>query len=430
MTPRAAALRRRCAARAGAAALCLLAAAGSVLPGAAAAHADSVRAAQWHLKTLRIAEAHRISQGEGVTVAVIDTGVDANHPDLRGNVLPGVDSWTGKGNGWQDYKRHGTGTASLIAGHGHGPGSANGVLGIAPRAKILPINVYSPNATRPADTAVASAIKWAVLKGAKVICIALGGGPEPKEEQAVKFARDRGVSIVASAGNRPSDAFVAYPAAYEDVLAVSAVDRNSAFSPISVSGDKIGVAAPGADVTYATPNGAYERGTGTSLAVAIVAGALALLHAKYPNESRLEIGGRLASAADDKGKPGRDDQYGFGVVDVLGALNGEKRATPEASQSTPAAAPSSEPAIASEEAGTPRVGWDVILVLAVLAGLVALGVAGTVFLVLSRKRRATSAAPPPGPPPVGVGADSSTQAQPDAPPPDSDWRRPGGAGSP
>src|SRR5262249_48452583 len=102
--------------------------------------ADGIRDQQWHLGFLRVAEAHRYSQGAGVVVAVVDTGVDATHPDLTGSILPGADVRPGaSGNGQTDTDGHGTAMAGLIVAHGHGPGNSAGVLGLAPQAKVLPV---------------------------------------------------------------------------------------------------------------------------------------------------------------------------------------------------------------------------------------------------------------------------------------------------
>ena len=112
----------------------------TVLLAAPPAAADSIRDREWHLNYLNVTAAQVQSQGDGVVVAVVDTGVNGNHPDLAGNVLPGVDvSGAGAPNGQQDTDGHGTAMASLIAGHGHGTGNGDGVLGIAPQAKIFPV---------------------------------------------------------------------------------------------------------------------------------------------------------------------------------------------------------------------------------------------------------------------------------------------------
>ncbi|MGW9367923.1 S8 family serine peptidase, partial [Streptomyces albidoflavus] len=106
------------------------------------AHADGIRAQQWGLEALHAEDAWRTTQGEGVTVAVLDTGVDADHPDLERNVLDGKDLvGFGAGPGDRPWARHGTAMASVIAGHGHGPDDGDGVMGVAPEAKILPVRV-------------------------------------------------------------------------------------------------------------------------------------------------------------------------------------------------------------------------------------------------------------------------------------------------
>jgi len=186
------------------AAALLCAAAVAIIP-APPAHANNIRSDQWHLDFLRISEVHRITRGEGVTVAVIDSGVEP-HPDLRDNLLPGIDvADGGSGDGREDHDGHGTAMAGLIAAHGRGGNS--GVLGIAPAAKILPIRYETP--TMPggeigAGRRVAKGIDWAVAQGAKVINLSIGGGPAAELREAVERAIAADVVVVAAAGNRRS----------------------------------------------------------------------------------------------------------------------------------------------------------------------------------------------------------------------------------
>ncbi|MFJ5031841.1 S8 family serine peptidase, partial [Streptomyces sp. NPDC088560] len=221
---------RRAAPPAAAAVSLLLAGALAVLP-AGAAHADGIRAQQWGLDALHLDEAWQTTRGKGVTVAVLDTGVEADHPDLVGNVLPGQDMiGFGARQGDRTWARHGTAMAGIIAGHGHGPGDSAGVMGVAPEAKILPVRVIledgDPARTKARTTrgnALADGIRWAADHGADVINLSLGDDsnsahPEPSEDEAVQYALKKGVVVVASAGNGGEKGdHISYPAAYPGV---------------------------------------------------------------------------------------------------------------------------------------------------------------------------------------------------------------------
>lgn len=277
--------------------------------------ADEIADGQWFHTFLRTAEAQDLSTGSGITVAVIDSGVDATHPDLAGSVLPGTDfTERGSGDGHTDVSGHGTGMAGIIAGHGR-------VRGIAPGAKILPIRVFTTPGTGRVS---AESVRWAVDHGADVISISMGGDSEDLAVRlAIEDAIRQNVVVVAAAGNRPEDRNVVYPAAFPGVVAVGGVGRNGEHSAASVTGHAIVITAPGDDITSTGLNHEWSVGSGTSGAAAIVAGSAALIRAKFPDLSATEVVHRLTSTALDKGYPGRDPQYGFGVVDVISALTAE-----------------------------------------------------------------------------------------------------------
>jgi type VII secretion-associated serine protease mycosin len=370
------------------AATCCVAATLAVQP--APALADSTRDKQWFVRSLNLAQAHRYSQGEGVTVAVIDTGVEANHPDLRGNVLTGTETTPGSrgGNGQRDTIGHGTKMAGLIAAHGNGSG--DGALGIAPKAKILPIRDSDPYGFG-SDAGEVAGIDWAIAHGAKVISISRGGSTTPTLEGAVNRARAADVVVVNAVGNRPEAAFVAAAAALPGVVAVAATDRNDNHAAVSVTGPEVMIAAPGVDITSVSKGGGYTTGTGTSDSTAIVSGAAALVRAKYPDLSADEVIHRLTATATDKGPPGRDEEYGFGVLNIVAALtanvppagqvNATASATPSRSPSrTAAAAPAPGPDSSSDSS-------TAVLALVVLAALV---VAGILAWLYTRRRHRTS----------------------------------------
>ncbi|MGH3734246.1 MAG: S8 family serine peptidase [Micromonosporaceae bacterium] len=276
---------------------------GAVLVGPTApAWADEWRDRQWHLDFLKVDELHDITKGDGVTVTLIDTGVDATHPDLRGNVLsPGV----------RDTAGHGTGMASLIAGHGHGQGGRDGALGIAPKAKILPIDAGKIDEITPEK-----------LKAGSVINLSISEGMQFLVDDALRAD----MVLVAAAGNTTQgDTKVVAPGKYPGVIAVSGLDRDGNFAKESVQGPEVVLSAPAVDIMAAGAGklGTYDAGTGTSNAAALVSGVAALIRAKYPDLSANGVINRLIKTADDKGPPGRDPQYGFGVVNPLKALTAD-----------------------------------------------------------------------------------------------------------
>lgn len=352
------------------------------------AHADRIRNDQWHLRYLRVAEAHRISQGAGVTVAVIDTGVDP-HPDLRNNLLKGTVTASGEsGDGRQDLNGHGTGMAGLVAAHGH---NDSGVLGIAPSAKILPIRSEKRSGGSDADN-TASGIRWAVANQAKVISISAGGSSSPRLMAAIREALEADTVIIASAGNHPQFYGIPFPAAYDGVLAVGASDRKGNRAEVSVTGKRLGILAPGVDIYSTGLDGGYRKATGTSGAAAIVAGAAALVRSKYPDLSAEEVIHRLTATAVDKGAPGRDEEYGFGVLDLVAALTADVpplAATPGATTGSPSPTAGETPTAAGGSAapGTEPAGPGYGSLLIVFGGVVLAGLVVLLFLLRRQRRR-------------------------------------------
>lgn len=289
------------------------------------AYGKTVREYQWHLTELGIRQVHRISTGAGQVIAVIDTGVDASHPDLAGQVLPG----TGFGadaaaDGRSDAgdKGHGTAMASVIAATGE---DATGLLGIAPDAQILPISL----GTSINSTEMAEGIRWAVDHGATIINLSLGavqGGSATGEEiAAVRYALEHDVVIVAAAGNAEQQgAAVNSPGNIPGIITVSGLDRAQELWAGSSRGPEVVVAAPAVEIIAGVPTTVADNGyvlsDGTSDAAAIVSGVAALVRSKFPSMTAPNIVNRMIVTASDLGAQGRDPEFGFGVVSPNAAL--------------------------------------------------------------------------------------------------------------
>jgi membrane-anchored mycosin MYCP len=342
--------------RAGAALLALLLAAcclGTGLLGAPAAHADEWRDKQYWLAESGITKAWEVSKGAGVKVAVIDSGVDAKHPDLKGAVVGGYDA---SGSGQPDGQKivgskteHGTLVATMLAGRGHQPADAtaspspgpaalppDGIVGVAPEAQILSVSTWlgSTNPSGKSDQdQIPEAVRWAVDSGAKVINISLGS-TTPQWPQswdaAFLYAEQKDVVIVAAAGNRVGGNIqVGAPATIPGVLTVAGLDRKGTASvDASSQGISIGVAAPAENLLGGVPGGSYAEWQGTSGSTPIVAGVAALIRSKWPEMSAKQVINRIVSTAKDAGAPGKDPLYGFGVLNAEAAL---KDNVPEAS---------------------------------------------------------------------------------------------------
>ncbi|MEU5977390.1 type VII secretion-associated serine protease mycosin [Streptomyces sp. NPDC047315] len=288
----------------------------------------------WSLQRVMLDELWKQSTGEGVRVAVIDTGVDITHPQLKGavdaksgtNLLPkknkkGEELNIGKANGTDDAIGHGTKVAGIIAARKM---EGSGFVGLAPDAKIIPIKQNDADGNGSAST-LADAVDHAVAKDAHVINIsqdtANAAKPDAKLQEAVNRALAADVVVVASAGNDGGGGNVkkTYPASFEGVLAVGASDRNNERAPFSQSGGFVGVAAPGVDMVSTVPGGGHCADNGTSFSAPYVAGVAALIKAKHPKWTAPQIVAQMQQTA-ERSTPGQDRLVGWGVVDPLRAL--------------------------------------------------------------------------------------------------------------
>jgi subtilisin family serine protease len=310
------------------------------------AHADSVRDDEYQLRALDVSTAWKYATGAGVTVAVLDSGVDAGHPDLAGQVLPGADFVDGSTDGRRDFVGHGTTVAGLIAGRNNDTG---GVAGIAPDAKILPVRVLDRENKYDDATVVAGGLRWAVDHGANVVNISLGGGARSDAlADALNYAAVHDVVVVACTGNvapGTNSTEVWYPARESGVVAVAGLNSAegiggaaagagsaavppagaggaapaNALWPGSLTGPPTVLAAPAVNLIGPRPGG-YWKVQGTSFAAPLVAAAAALVRSKWPTLDASNVINRLIRTARDLGAVGRDDQYGYGEVNPVAAL--------------------------------------------------------------------------------------------------------------
>ncbi|MER0479551.1 type VII secretion-associated serine protease mycosin [Streptomyces sp. Edi2] len=385
----------------------------SIVPAGVPAAADSIRDHQWALSSLDAEAMAKVSTGRGVTVAVVDTGVDGTHPDLKGNVLSGKNFIMDHGRADRETESsHGTGMASLIAGHGHGPGGRAGIKGLAPAAKILPLRANTDNNMQVGKVGrggpVAQAIRYAADHGASVINLSLGSPDDPALEDAVRYARQKDVVMVAAAGNDGAGT-PNFPANYPGVISVGAVDSSDKIWHMSNYGSHTLLSAPGVGTYNAGLDHEYQVGDGTSGASAFVSATAALLRAKFPDLTAGQIANRLVKtaklSASVKGAKLPDKHYGYGVIRPYGALTED---IPPGSKNGPFSAPSASPSAAPEPPGSaepdaPSRKGQMTFVVWGLVGVAVLGLLAVVtVVVVKRRRRAVPPPPlPPLPPPFG-----------------------------
>ena len=310
------------------AAAIITAVAASILFGGSAASADAVRDDQYWLDGYGIRAAWATTLGKGVTIAIIDTGVDGTVPELVGAVIGGTD-FSGRGslNGQKpvgtDGPEHGTMVASLAA--GRGTNATDGVIGAAPAASILSISIGFGEGAGTSDAQIAAAVRYAVDKGADVINMSLTRNtldwPESWDD-AFLYAMRNDVVIVAAAGNRGSGTTeVGAPATMPGVLTVAGVDTNGKASfDASSQGITIAVSAPSEQLVGVVPGGQHVKWSGTSGATPIVAGVVALVRAAHPSLDANDVINRIVATAKDAGAPGADAIYGFGLIDARAAV--------------------------------------------------------------------------------------------------------------
>jgi type VII secretion-associated serine protease mycosin len=399
---------------------------------------------EWWFDSLAVQQvAWPHTKGNGVTVAVLDTGVNASLPDFRGGVvIPGADFRDGgSGDGRRDTDTgsgHGTAMASLIAAQGSGP---SGWVGVAPEAKILPITINIASDSTP------RAIRYAVDHHAKVISISQGSpavgqpnGCPPNVQEAVTYAAQHDVVILAASGNSGGALNAPeYPSGCPGVVAVGAFDHNGDPWAETQRQSYVAVSGPGAQVGGVGKDGRlYHYGNGTSQATAIDAGAVALIRARFPKESARQIVQRIIATATDVGPHGRDDQLGYGAVSLRRAMT----ANVPSSAPNPVyerldkvlAAQKKQPGSAGQPATSGKKSSSNSTLFLIIGAVVLVVIVLVVFLIYRSRRRPPGQAgqapfspgygqyPEQGPPPSfgppysqGPGPDQAPQPNPGAP---------------
>jgi subtilisin family serine protease len=279
---------------------------------------------QYSFAKMRVPEAHALAKGDSVRVAVIDTTIDMRHPVLAGVVTENFDAM-----GALDKPHaHGTGIAGVIAAHGR-------LTGVAPSVKIIGIAAFASLGSKGSSWNILNGIEKAATSRAQVVNMSFAGPADPEMHAKIVALRQRGAVIIAAAGNAGPNAKPMYPAAFPEVIAVTATDAEDKVFMQANRGTHIAVAAPGVAILAAAPEDSYRMQSGTSFAAAQVSGVVALLLERNRNLDVAAIRRILMASARDLGTPGHDDQFGSGIVDAFAAL---EQAAPRATDTSAAAA--------------------------------------------------------------------------------------------
>ena len=268
-------------------------------------------AGQYVLAKLQIEQAHQVATGKNIPIAVIDSEIDAKHPDLAGAIAKSFDALGGD----ETPQSHGTAMAGAIAAHGRLSGIALGPHLLAARAFD-----NSAGGAKATSFAIYKSLQWAADNGARVINMSFAGPADPTMHRMLTAAYDKGIVLIAAAGNAGPKSAPLYPAADPDVIAVTATDSNDALFNMANRGSYIAVAAPGVEILALAPDDAYQVTTGTSVAAAHVSGIAAMLLEEKPSLTPAEIRSIIMSTAKPLGASGQQADFGAGLADALPAV--------------------------------------------------------------------------------------------------------------
>jgi len=279
----------------------------------------------WGLKLLGIPPLWKETQGEGIKVGVLDTGIALEHPDLQPAILEACD-FTRSPSAAYDAQGHGTHVSGIIAARRN----AHGIVGVAPEAKIIMAKVLNDEGAGTSQDIVAG-IRWAIEAGADILSMSLGS-PEPDEEihQALVHAISKGIFVITAAGNEgPELDTVGYPAGFPEMVAVGSIDRQKKLSRFSSRGRQVDIVAPGDQITSCYPPRGYAVLSGTSMATPFVSGVVALALAKHrkmggntPLRTQQDLIEHLCRTSADAGSAGFDPLYGCGILDPAKLIKG------------------------------------------------------------------------------------------------------------
>jgi len=277
---------------------------------------------QYVLDKLQVRQAQQIATGKNVLVAVIDSAVDAKLPELDGAIAKSFDALPG---GTGTAHAHGTSIAGAIVAHG-------ALTGIAPGAQLLAVHAFDDTAgiAKGTSYAIYKGLQWATDNGARVINMSFAGPADPTLQRMLAAAYDKGIVLIAAAGNGGPKADPPYPGADSNVIAVTATDKDDRLYPMANRGRYLAVAAPGVDVVALAPQDKMQFATGTSIAAAHVSGIAALLLERKPSLKPGDIRAALISTATRLGPPRPDSDFGAGLVSAYRAVTAIDRKPPEA----------------------------------------------------------------------------------------------------
>jgi hypothetical protein len=267
--------------------------------------------AQYALAKLRLPQAHAVSRGRNVIVAVIDSGIDTDHPELANTIADRFDALGSK----EGPHVHGTGIAGAIVSHAR-------LMGSAPSAKILAIRAFgaAPNGAESTSFVVLKSLDFAASHGAQIVNMSFAGPKDALLERGIAASAAKGIVLVAASGNAGAKSPPLFPAANPNVIAVSATDAYDRLFPASNRGSHIAVAAPGVEIFLPAPEGKYQMTSGTSFSAAYISGLAALMLERDPALKPDALRAILIKTARDLGTPGRDDLFGAGEADAFGAV--------------------------------------------------------------------------------------------------------------
>jgi subtilase family protein len=275
--------------------------------------------AQYAVAKLKLPQAHMLAHGMNVTIAVIDSGIDVSHPELANTIADSFDALGSK----EGAHVHGTGIAGAIAAHGR-------LMGSAPEARIIAIRAFgsAPGGAESSSYVLIKSLNYAVLHGAQIINMSFAGPKDLLIERGIAATAERGVVLVAAAGNAGPKSPPLFPAANPNVIAVSGTDSQDRLFAASNRGVHIALAAPGTDIFLPAPDQKYQMTSGTSFSAAYVSGIAALLLERNPALKPNDVRAILTSTARDLGAPGKDELFGYGEADAFAATSAAVSAPP------------------------------------------------------------------------------------------------------